>query len=740
MPQARKQPRQAAPVPKERASFKTLLAQNLNYFGNLEDTMLKPVKKIVFDTAFEQVTCVGFNPDGNVLEATIAIKRPTGYNGDLCHTGSIEYVRFFVDYGSGWEDAGLTGVNVHDIPNATDCEGLPEKPLTYVASLRLEPHQRCCTHPVLPRVRAILSWQWMPPAGNPNWHPVWGNVLECEIQIKPHPWNIFCVLEEIGSVIGKEIEIPALFEQVQFHPIPIPDPPPFTVGQLAELYGGGGEGGAKKTAQAKEAAVDTHRFGLHDLHVLAAEGSGFDSELFTSISKQWLEIGLDLEKAIAAFEKTKADVSYEELECLGLEELFPERLVATFRIKRAAGYSGDLCRAGSREYVAFWADWDDECEWTYLGTAAVNVHDIAQIPAGGLCYSAILPVDLTHHRRTCKEPKIARVRAVLSWAVPPSTTDPDALTTWGNRIDTHVQIRPGDGDGELTARIRNIGGIAVEDFQTSGPGVGLTKAAPVIFANFPLNLADSLNRPCPFGGRVEVEGQFLYGYYYRVKVRKASDPPTSFSVLGDSFPLERSDSGYDIQTSIGGFFKYGNPLDYFSRLLAIWSSGADDLWEIQLDVATAPAEMSIIESSPWYPIMIDNTAPYGPPALIPTMDIHIVAGGDCKDFDAGTEIDGTFIADDTYFGSWSLSTEPNTVTTPSNQPVADPALASTTPAPWPAGHGWKLRTAPPPAGLIKMKPCGYVVRLDVSDRSIVNSHPDLHNHNHIEVGLCLRKA
>ena len=61
-----------------------------------------------------------------------------------------------------------------------------------------------------------------------------------------------------------------------------------------------------------------------------------------------------------------------------------------------------------------------------------------------MCYSAILPVDLTYHRRSCKEPKVARVRAVLSWAVPPSTTDPDALNYWGNRIDAHVQINPGD--------------------------------------------------------------------------------------------------------------------------------------------------------------------------------------------------------------------------------------------------------------------------------------------------------
>jgi hypothetical protein len=728
MPQARRPPRETTAVPKERQTFKTLLAQNLNYFGNLEESKLKPVKKIVYDTTFEQLNCVGFNPDGNVLEATIAIKRPTGYNGDLCLPGSTEYVRFFVDYGTGWEDVGLTGVNVHDIPNANDCAGQLEKPLSYVASLRIDPNQRCCPDPVLPRVRAILSWQWVPPANQPNWNPVWGNVLECEIQIKPHPWNIFCILEEVGDLIETKLELPPILEPVQYHPIPLPDPPPLTVSELAELY----EAPTTKKALAAYTAVDTHRFGLQELHLLANPDAGFNSELYESLAAQWSDIGIDLAAALAQLGKTSADTSFEELECLGLEESFPERLVATFRIKRPTGYSGDLCHAGSQEYVAFWADWDDECVWTYLGTVAVNVHDIVQIPAAGLCYSAILPVDLNHHRHDCDTPAISRVRAVLSWAVPPSTTNPDALTTWGNRIDTHVQIQPGsDQDG---ATIRNIGGIAVEDYQTTGVFTGCTKSAPVVFAHFPTTFADGLNRPCPFGGQVIVEGNFPVspGLWYRVKVRKASDPPTSFTTLGDSFWLERADFGFDLQTSIGGWFKYGDPLTYFGRTLAVWGTSGDDLWEVQLDVATGPAEIDIVDSSVWYPVQLDNTAP--------SCDIHIAAGGDCKDFDAGTEIDGNFIADDLFFGSWSLSTEPNTATTPSNQPAANPALPSTTAAPGPAGHGWKVRTAPPPAGLVTMKPCGYVIRIDASDRSIINSHPDYHNSCNTSVGLCLREA
>lgn len=100
----------------------------------------------------------------------------------------------------------------------------------------------------------------------------------------------------------------------------------------------------------------------------------------------------------------------------------------------------------------------------------------------------------------------------------------------------------------------------------------------------------------------------------------------------------------------------------------------------------------MIGSSPWYHVPLENTAPAEPSACLlsspANIDIHIAAFGDCKDFKQDSTITGNFIAEDLYFGSWSLSTEPNTFTTPSNQPQATPFLASTSPAPGPAGHDW----------------------------------------------------
>jgi hypothetical protein len=369
-------------IPTERAQFQQLLAQNPNYFGNLAQSPFKPVKKLAGNTQYEELTCVGFNPETNMLEATIAVKLPFGYGGKLCGAGTFEYVRFFIDYGSGWEDVGIVGVNVHDIPTGKDCASQPDKPLIYAVTIKLDPKTHCCDTPTLPKVHAILSWQWKPPAGpaNVGWIPPWGNTLDCQIQIKPYSWNIFCLLEKLSKDIGQKIEIPPLVEDVKFFPIPIPDPPPLTVAELAKQYGALSESAASKDKQLK---VESHRFAVQELHAAVSVSNGFSLEAVSAKTAAWDALGLNWASAIGEIVNTKANTSYEELECLGLDETFPERLVATFRIKRPTGYSGDLCQAGSQEYIAFWADWDDKCEWDYLGTAKVNVHDIKSIPNDG---------------------------------------------------------------------------------------------------------------------------------------------------------------------------------------------------------------------------------------------------------------------------------------------------------------------------------------------------------------------
>ena len=74
---------------RERTHFKALLLSNPNYFGNLKGSKFKPVKLIASNKTYEELTCVGFNPEFDRLEATLRIKQNSGYSGDLCSLGSF---------------------------------------------------------------------------------------------------------------------------------------------------------------------------------------------------------------------------------------------------------------------------------------------------------------------------------------------------------------------------------------------------------------------------------------------------------------------------------------------------------------------------------------------------------------------------------------------------------------------------------------------------------------------------
>jgi hypothetical protein len=459
-----------------------------------------------------------------------------------------------------------------------------------------------------------------------------------------------------------------------------------------------------------------------------------NQEVILSAMSEWKSLDLDWAQAVAVLDKTKADVSYEELECLGLEYNL-DRLVATFRVKKPTGFSGGLCSKGSLEFVAFWADWEDTCDWDYLGTVTINTHDIP-IPAGGLSYSAILPVDLTKVRQPCGGknggPKIARIRAVLSWNSPPSTTDPDALNHWGNRVDAHAQIKPGSivsGDGP---HITIIGGIGKDDIYLFGNG--MTKSTAV-FALYGTSADEwGLGRECPFGGKVIIQGPPVSGYKYRLWARKFGDA-TSEQIVKYTFHIVNNGGvgSFITPDPVTGYVVYMNESTNFEKTLAYWYSSGDELMEIRVEMATL-ADV-VVDSTPWYSIQLDNTGPRRPaslPASEPpeiTCEIHIASGGDCKDFTKGTLITGSFTARDEHFGKYALTTLPSSLSPTSPSPALGNSQTATFAS---GGNVWTLDTT-------GMTPCGYVILLHVWDRSIVGSQPGSHNYNYYDVGFCLRQ-
>jgi hypothetical protein len=713
----------ALAAPRERLNFRRLLTANPNYFGNLAESTYKSVKIKKFDTAFEEVTCLGYNPALDLLEATVQIKLPTGYDGAICFAGSTEYVRFYVDYGGGWVDLAIASFNAHDIPNKLDCAEKPAKPLAYVVTQPLHPHRNFCFFPELPKVRSILSWNNPPPAGQPNWIPIFGNVIDRHIQVQPRPLFLIDLVKQLPPEALKKL--PDLSTIPIEFPIPLPDPSPVELAELAKLYHSKPEGKAGVQAQ----AVPTHRFGHSSIQAALAQGSQMD---LLQVADQWKSLDLDLAKAIAALEETQADVSYEELDCLGLEYNL-DRLVATFKVKRPNGYSGSLCTKGSQEYVAFWADWNNTCEYTYLNTVKVNVHDINTIPADGLYYSAVLPVDTIPYRQACKKgPKIARIRAVLSWNTPPSTVDPNALTTWGNLLDAHVQLRPGDPVNPGTPLISIIGGIGIADINVFGDGM----TRPTATFAFGGSAADpwGLSRECPFGELIIVQGPPVLFQEYRLWARLQGKPLTEQVVKNPFHVVNWLGVGSWITPNPGtGFVSYMDTLSNIDQVLAHWTPSGDDTWEIRLEMATLGGPVF----TSWYTIQLDNTGPRRKPPTPPfeppevTCEIHIDSGGDCKDFGSGhgSKITGHFTARDPNFGTFSLETLPSSMLPP-NPTTPTPSTTQTTTFAA-GGDPWTLDTS-------KMKPCGYVVLLQVWDRSILNSVPGQHNYNFYDVGFCLR--
>lgn len=162
-----------------------------------------------------------------------------------------------------------------------------------------------------------------------------------------------------------------------------------------------------------------------------------------NLPAKWLagypEVGFS--DVLAAWMSTNSSTEYEQLNSLGLDAR-TSRLTGMVQIKRRGGYLGGPLTAGSREFVAFWVDWGSG--FRYEGTTSVAVHDFSSLPATGLEYKVFLPVNI----RSCalfgsKEAKKMKVRAVLSWNTPPSTSDPCARVVWGNSLDGMILIPPG---------------------------------------------------------------------------------------------------------------------------------------------------------------------------------------------------------------------------------------------------------------------------------------------------------
>jgi hypothetical protein len=191
------------------------------------------------------------------------------------------------------------------------------------------------------------------------------------------------------------------------------------------------------------------------------------------------EIALDPAKWIAGLEEiqlpslvdawlhTNNNSSFEQLKCVGLDQ-HTGQLLAVVKITQSRGYLGGADTAGSREYVAFWVDWGFGLQ--YEGTASAQVFDSDGLMASEQEITVTLSADLSRHAQAeCLAAPAIKVRAVLSWNTPPSTTHPYAQVVWGNKLDCRIATvsHPAAYSGKpMTIPIGLRSGGSVFSFQT----------------------------------------------------------------------------------------------------------------------------------------------------------------------------------------------------------------------------------------------------------------------------------
>ena len=718
----------------ERKQFRALLIGNPNYFGNLKQSPFKPVKAIVSNKTYEELTCVGYNPQLSKLEAVVYVKQESGYNGGICTPGSTEYVRFWLSFDNGvtWIDQGMESFTAYDIPGP--------HPLEYAVALRIDPARLFCTTENLPMVRAILSWN--DPPVDPNTPPVWGNTLDGRIQIEP--WFIFYFADLLKAGVKIPPQLTPLLDETQ--PVKLKKPPRLSPLQLQRRY--------------VDKGVPDHRFLHGELHKLIANPELAVATQLTAQKGVFADLAIDISKVIDAFLQTDGNTSFEELECVGLDPNpgTPDALVGVLKIKRPTGYLGDLCEEGSTEYVAFWIDWGDGV-WHWNGTAQVQVHDINGIPPQGLHYAVYQPVNLEPHRRPCLEgPVVARVRAILSWNTPPNPANPDWVPPWGNREETRIHVYPGAAvsSGDYTPYLQNLCGIHICNVdQGSGfaPGERPWGATINIHGHIPGApnvLTPAANRP-----------------RYQITVTSLV-PPGPPQQLNDPFPLTVDEQiGAAIPTATN-VTQSADGLDFYpyleappvpgvgwrtvspSRLLAVWNTGnRTGLWEISIEAKdpvtnvtfAAGTTLCVLDGTTRQTanVYLDQAAPLA--ALAITGYQHNGVGPvltdqlDCGTFQVGDVIHGSYSVSDDHFNSLSLTAAPVagggaglfTIDGINTNSRSYPTVPTTG-----QSGNWTFNTA-------GLAPCGYTIQLHTSDRTIVSCGSGWQNNGEF-VGFCLVAA
>jgi hypothetical protein len=708
-------------VPRERSQFRALIVANPNYFGNYTASPFAPVVSIKGNTTYEEIKCVGFHPQSSRLDAVVFIKQPYGYGGDVCSAGTSEYVRFYIslDNGATWVDQGLAAFTAYNVPSGAT----GGRHLECAVSVACAPPRKWCTVPNIILARAILSWNAVPPANAPDHVPVWGSVHDTRIQVDPS-WFLKWI--DVFKLADVKLTA-ALAESIDLDQTVAATPKKaLGIAELHEAYKGKG--------------VEPHRYAMAEVKKLIQTPElteGLTHPFYLAPAEK---LGFKLADVVAKLLATDGSTAYEELDCVGLRSAgLSDDLVAVLRIKRSSGFSGGPCTSGSREYVTFWADFNNNGTYeTCLGTASVQVFDL-DVPSGGLEYSVSLPVDLNPYRRPCGEgPRVVPIRAILSWNEVPPCGLPNWVPTWGNREETLVLVPPGTpiSPGDYSPFLYEISGAAVCAIdQSTGLAVGGRPFGGTLCVAGEIPGALSLATPDTLEYKVwATQGSTTIPLVtpFSVTVEQGTGPGTAISY---SIAQTASPDGYFVYRehgtpALGAWRRVSSP----NRRLAHWNTaGLTGTWIIHIQARLAGTVAPIFAAGVTL-CLADGTTRQSVAVTLdqdkPVASVGITGYTDatgfhpalpCGDFPKGVTIHGTFdITDNWGVGPYGLALEPSG----SVSVTVDPSSTTTH-----VFGTWTVATA-------SLPPCGYVVHLEAYDVAIVNCGSRWRDD--ATVGFCLR--
>lgn len=443
---------------------------------------------------FEELGCVGLSPQQLELEATLTIKRTSGYGGDSCSPGSMEYVAFFIDYGQGFVPAGPpVGVRVHDLKAAAS------GPIHYAVRRDFVPDVRqWCSKPLVVKVRAILSWVTVP--NDASFVPTWGNVVDVDVLIPPE--RLSAHSSQLGGVAGADATSAMLTAlETEAYPKHV------FVGDLEEVQEAVAESLAAVAEQAS--AVEPERA---EAAALQAKNPNYFGSLCPStdpavvheaVADLEMFAGVDVDEldlAAEVLQFSSSPTSFEELTCVGLHP-DEDLLVATFVTKDAKGFDGDLCTTGSGEYVTFFIDWGKG--FKLVGTDVVKVYDIPGTDRRPLHYAARVRIpEEMWAPDECGNERVVTVRAILSWKKIPA--GPGFSPRWGNVLDRRVKLRSIRSTTSAKCELLKISDYPVAMIDQSGSSRGTISGRP-------------------FGGVVSCHGfvEVPGAKWYRLRCREA---------------------------------------------------------------------------------------------------------------------------------------------------------------------------------------------------------------------------